>query len=214
MRDNPEIYHIVHYDRLASIVRAGGLFPNDYVSNNREQCAGTSIGMAEIKNNRLSMEVSCHAGLKVGSCVPFNFSPRSVMLYVISQRNHQELAYRGGQAPIVHLEGQFDSTIAWAEQNNKRWAFTTKNASSCFSQCFKNRAQLSKISWSSVDAREWSSTSIKEQKQAEFLIEGFCPWELVRRIGVFDADAEGRVRELLASALHQPQIEIKRDWYY
>ena len=35
-----------------------------------------------------------------------------------------ELAYRGGQGPIVHLEADLRDSVAWADQNRSRWAFT------------------------------------------------------------------------------------------
>ena len=49
------------------------------------------------------------------------------MLYLIYRRN-EELTYKGGQEPIVHLEADLHATIAWAQQNARRWAFTLSNA--------------------------------------------------------------------------------------
>ena len=61
--------------------------------------------MNQIKERRLKeLTLSSHPGLHVGDCVPFYFCPRSIMLYLIYRANHPELAYRGGQKPIVHLE--------------------------------------------------------------------------------------------------------------
>jgi len=44
---SPKIYHIVHVDRLASIIAAGGLWCDAAVMTN--QTAGTTIGMNNIK---------------------------------------------------------------------------------------------------------------------------------------------------------------------
>lgn len=49
------------------------------------------------------------------------------MLYLIFRQN-DELSYEGGQEPIVHLEADLAETVAWAEANDKRWAFTLSNA--------------------------------------------------------------------------------------
>ena len=46
--------------------------------------------------------------------------------------NHPSLAYTGGQEPIVHLEADLHQTVAWAEQNRLRWAFTLSNAGSYY----------------------------------------------------------------------------------
>jgi hypothetical protein len=46
-------------------------------------------------------------------------------------RNHQrpdDLAYRGGQAPIVHLELDMNGVIEWANGEGRRWAFALSNA--------------------------------------------------------------------------------------
>ena len=98
----PKIYHIVHVDRLASIVADGCLW-SDAALQRRER-PGTTIGMSTIKQRRLTNPVKCRPGLNVGDCVPFYFCPRSIMLYVIHMANSPELDYRGGQGPIVHLE--------------------------------------------------------------------------------------------------------------
>ena len=115
----PKIYHIVHVDRLASIIADGFLW-SDAVMVQR-QGVGTTIGMSNIKARRLNeLSLNCHPDLRVGHCTPFYFCPRSVMLYLIYRRN-EELAYKGGQEPIVHLEADLHATIAWSQQNDQRW---------------------------------------------------------------------------------------------
>ena len=98
---NPRIYHIVHVDRLASIMSEGSLWCDAEIV--RQARPGTTIGMNSIKQRRLTNRLLSHDGLCVGDCVPFYFCPRSIMLYVIKMANHSELAYRGGQEPIIHL---------------------------------------------------------------------------------------------------------------
>ncbi len=90
----PKLYHIVHVDRLPSIVADGGLRCDAALQ--AQPRPGTTIGMNTIKQRRLTNSLECHPGLHVGNCVPFYFCPRSVMLFVIHRENHGELAYRGG----------------------------------------------------------------------------------------------------------------------
>lgn len=107
------------------------------------------------------------------------------MLYILHKGNHEGLDYHGGgQEPIVHLEADLHSTIAWANRTGKRWAFTTSNAGSHYFEDYANLADLDKVDWAAVQARQWSRC--REGKQAEFLVEGCFPWDLVRRVGVFD----------------------------
>lgn len=67
----PKIYHIIHVDRLASIVADGGLW-SDAIFQVRTR-PGTTISTSTIKQRRLTNPVECRPGLNVGDCVPFNF---------------------------------------------------------------------------------------------------------------------------------------------
>ena len=206
----PNIYHIVHVDRLPSIIAAGRLWCDAEIA--RRAPPGTTIGMTDIKERRLDSQLSSHSDLRVGDCVPFYFCPRSVMLYLIHMANHPELAYRGGQEPIVHLEADLYETVAWANRNGRRWAFTLSNAGSLY---FKDRCdltQLDEIDWDAVQARNWRDC--KEGKQSEFLIEYSFPWKLVRRIGVRSQRVHGRSQVAMRAADHRPHVEIVREWYY
>jgi hypothetical protein len=212
----PKIYHIVHVDRLASIIADGFLWSDADMA--RRQGVGTTIGMTNIKARRLNeLFLSCHPGLGVGHCAPFYFCSRSVMLFLIYRRN-EELAYKGGQDPIVHLEADLHATIAWAQANNRRWAFTLSNAGAYYFEDRSDIAQLGNINWDAVQALQWSgsgiSRSVKEGKQAEFLIERAFPWHLVERIGVYSQTYVQPVSNAMRGAVHRSRIEIKRDWYY
>jgi len=168
-----KIYHILHYDKLPPVLEDGFLYSDKIITANAS--SGTTIGMSSIKRRRLKeCELSSHPGLFVGQCVPFYFCPRSVMLYLIHKRN-PELEYKGGQSPIVHLVADLANTIAWANQNNKKWAFTSSNAGSFYFEDFCNLSQLNEINWDAVNAKYWSSC--REEKQAEFLIEDYFPME-------------------------------------
>jgi hypothetical protein len=56
--DAPKIYHIVHVDKLSSIVGAGGIFCDAEME--RRKPVGTTIGMTTIKERRLRLPVRCH----------------------------------------------------------------------------------------------------------------------------------------------------------
>jgi hypothetical protein len=207
----PKIYHIVHVDNLASIVADGCLW-SDAVMVRRQ--GGMVIGMGGIKQRRLGLPVACHNGLNVGDCVPFYFCPRSIMLYVIHCANHPELAYRGGQQPIVHLEADLNQVVQWAGANGRRWAFSLSNAGAFYTQFRARLDQLGEINWDAVAATDFRPADIKEAKQAEFLVQESFPWHLVERIGVHSQAIAPRVAGAMPGAGHRPRIEIKRDWYY
>ena len=207
----PKIYHIVHVDRLPSIMADGMLWCDAEIV--RRSPPGTTIGMNSIKQRRLSeLTLTSRPFLYVGDCVPFYFCPRSIMLYLIHQANHPELVYRGGQRPIVHLEANLRQTVVWAETRGLRWAFTLSNAGAYYFEDRCDLTQLGEIDWNAVQATDWRQC--KEGKQAEFLIERQFPWELVSRIGVISRQVSDQVNAALHAAQHKPPIEIRPDWYY
>ncbi len=206
----PKLYHIIHVDRLASVVADGELWCDAEVQ--QRVSPGTTIGMSNIKNRRLRNHLDCWPNLAVGDCVPFYFCPRSVMLFVIHKANHPELTYRGGQRPIAHLEADLYETVKWADSSSRRWAFTLSNAGSSYFQDRCELAQLDEIDWKAVGASDWRD--LKEKKQAEFLVEQSFPWSLVRRVGVHSAKVLEQAHNAMRATAHQPTIEIKHDWYY
>ena len=206
----PKVYHIVHVDRLASVVADGFLWCD--AEAQRRASLGTIIGMAEIKQRRLTMSLTSHPGLCVGDCVPFHFCPRSVMLYVIDRANHPNLAYRGGQSPIVHIEADLHEVVIWADRSQRRWAFTLSNAASSYAEDRCRLEQLDELDWDAIRARDWRNR--RDEKQAEFLVERSFPWTLVRRIGVRSQHIREQARDILQADDHRPEVEVRKDWYY
>ena len=210
MPANPKIYHIVHVDRLASIVADGCLW-SDREARERG-IGGTEIGMSNIKERRLGNELGSHPGLHVGDCVPFYFCPRSIMLYVISRQNNPLLEYRGGQVPIIHLEADLRETVAYSDANSMRWAFTSSNAGAYYFDDFSDLSDLNSLDWGAIQATNWRDC--QEPKQAEFLVEGSFPWDLVSRIGVRSRRISDRVLSTIQTHKHRPSVVIKPGWYY
>lgn len=211
MPAHPKIYHIVHADRLPSIVSDGWLWSD---SNMAAQTGkGTTIGMNKIKRRRLEeLKLASHPDLYVGQCVPFYFCPRSIMLYLLCRGNHPDLSYRGGQEPIIHLEADLNATVAWAQANHLRWAFTLSNAGALYFEDRNDLEQLGEIDWTAVHATEWQAH--KEGKQAELLVERQFPWSLVTRVGVQSTKTRTAVLAGLQHSAHRPPVECIPDWYY
>jgi hypothetical protein len=205
----PKIYHIAHVDRLPSIVADGFLWCD------RCAPAGTTIGMSNIKQRRLTLPLRSYPDLHVGDCVPFYFCPRSVMLYLIHRANHPDLTYHGGQEPILHFEADLRTVVAWADAQPAHWAFTNSNAGSRYFEDYNNLAHLGRIDWNAVQALEWAR--YKEGKQAEFLLEHRFPWHLIELIGVQSPVVYRQVvndlNDLPAQG-HRPMVEVRPEWYY
>ena len=136
------------------------------------------------------------------------------MLYLIHRANHPELTYRGGQGPILHLELDMREVIAWADGQPRRWGFSLSNAGANYTE-FRSRAdQLGEIDWTAVAATNFQDASVKEGKQAEFLVKTFVPWQLVRRVGVLSTVLQNQAMRHMVGAAYRPPAEVCQAWYF
>jgi len=196
---------------LSSILMDGFLWSDAEVQ--RRGAPGTTIGMAKIKRRRMNENIlQSHFGVFVGDFVPFYFCPRSVMLYLLAQGNHPEMDYRGGQGPILHLVADLQTVVDWADEKNKKWAFTLSNAGSSYFEDRNDLNRLNELDWRAIQARDWKNC--RDAKQSEFLLEEQFPWELVEGIGVHSPEMAQRVSGLLSGHSHRPSVTIQKDWYY
>ncbi len=208
---NLKIYHIVHIDKLQSIINSGGLLSDSEVI--ARGLGGTTIGMNKIKQRRLDeITLDTYPDLFVGQCVPFYFCPRSVMLYMMHMGNSPDITYQGGQDSIIHLEADFMNSINWANSNGKRWVFTSSNAGSKYFEDFNDLTYLNQIDWSVITSNQWSHA--RDKKQAEFLCEHSFDWSLIHRIGVSNQMVYQKVLNIINNSYHKPYVEVKNDWYY
>jgi hypothetical protein len=209
---SPKIYHITHIQNLSKIIANQGLVSDAKRIQSNLQCS--LVGMSDIKQRRLKIEVSCHPGTKVGEYVPFYFCSRSIMLYILHKGNHPDLSYQGGQNPIVHLQSDVNSVIQWGNANGVKWSFTNTNASSGLVDFYKNSSDLSQIDWNAVNSNNFNNPQIKHGKQAEFLMFDFFPWTLVEKIGTINTAMATKVQASFLNTGHQPIVAVEQTWYF
>ena len=87
-----------------------------------------------------------------------------------------------------------------------------------YTQFFDDLVHLNRIDWPLMTSRFWNDTASdgdrKRRRQAEFLVYQFCPWQVIRNIGVIDATVAGEVEALIHGAPHRPLVNVERNWYY
>lgn len=136
------------------------------------------------------------------------------MLYMLHKGNNPGLTYHGGQAPIVHLVADLKAAVEWAEAKGRLWAFSRGNAGAYYAEFFNEARRLNDLNWDFISRIDWRDPDVKEAKQAELLIEGSFPWELIEIVGVMDRAREQHAAEVVRTAAHQPGVRIERSWYY
>ena len=203
------LYHITHFDNLASVVAEGLLCDRAMAERDIDF---HSIAYSEIKAIRARTDVLCDPGGTLVDYVPFYFAPRSPMLFTINQGNVASVTDR--QTNILHLVFRAEDLVA-----NQDCVFTDGHAIIALSNFYNDFENLSRLDWDSINSNRWGSyydatDETKRKKQAEFLAHGHVPWERVRGIGVPSAVCAGRVVEVLDGVAHRPRVVVKQDWYY
>lgn len=207
------MFHIVHADRLQSVLGSGFLFSDAQMRDPREG-SGTVIGFPHIKERRLNKPIVQGCDLKVGGCVPFYFCPRSVMLYVIWRGNHPELSYSGGQGNVIHLVFDPVAVANWAIMNGLRYFITDVSAACDYFTAYPDLDAMNRLDWQSINAHSWSDCT--DRKQAEFLCETKVPTSLLCGIGVMNQEVRlGVVQSLKMHGLDgKVDVAVMPNWYY
>ncbi len=104
--------------------------------------------------------------------------------------------------------------VQWAETNSYRWAFSKSNAGAYYTRFFNTVDQLDMVDWNAVAARDFRDRMVQEGKQAEFLLHENCPWHLIEKIGVIDAQIARQVEVIVRQATSQPIVNVQQSWYY
>lgn len=124
------------------------------------------------------------------------------------------MGYSGGQEPVVHLV----STVEAVVQAGLPFVFTDGHAVVAWTEFFDDASRLDVVDWPLMAARFWADTpedpDRKRRRQAEFLVYGSFPWELVQEIGVRSATVRARLEQDMEGEWHRPAVSVSPDWYY
>ena len=204
------IYHLTHLKNLLDILNAGGLVPNSYPRVK----GGVNISFQSIQERRRRTSVTRGPGGNLHDYVPFYFAPRSPMLYAIWRGNVPD--YQEGQSSLIYLV----SSAQKVQEYGSAFVFTDGHASMAFSGFYENLQDLNRVDWEVMSSRYWNDTpednDRKRRRQAEFLVHGSFPWDLVESIAVTNTKMKTRIEKLFADKftwLEKPVL-IEREWYY
>ncbi len=205
------IYHITHIDNLKSILEHGGLISNNKLIE--EQINYLDIAHERIQGRRSKISIPCGNGGLLHDYIPFYFAPRSPMLYAIHKGKVK--GYSDGQKSIIYLV----VTIQAIQNSGLAFVFTDGHAIMINTEFFDNLNNLDDvIDWELMKSKYWHNNidnpNRKWRRQAEFLIHEFCPWKLIRGIGVIDDIMKSQVEEILKTFNSQTPVKVKSEWYY
>lgn len=212
----PKIYHIVHIDRLPSILQEGYLLSDSEVT--RRGIGGATIGNLAMKNARQRKRLTTYTDLSVGDCVPFNLCPRSVLLYVNALEasgrytGSSPPANKDGEDKILHLVADLTTVVRRADANRVRWVFTHMNAANMLARDYADLSQLHQLDWDTINSNWWQDK--KDMKAAEFLVSNRFPTHLIERIGVKSDCMKLDVESILKQHDFNAPVVVAKEWYY
>jgi hypothetical protein len=201
------IWRIVHRDNLPWILRHG--IPCANGSLKAPDWVG--IGNVELIDKRSRHPVPIPPGGALGDYVPFYFTPFSVMLLNIltgrsvRQRRREE---------IVILV----SSIPHVQELGLRYVFTDAHAYYAWANFYSDPAQLDKIDWAILQARDFKRDPDDPEKieryQAEALVHSHLPITALQGIVSYTEEVKSAIeRELSALGLSVP-VHARQGWYF
>lgn len=206
------VMRFTHIENLRTILTRGAM----HAPNNMPQ-DGLPMRLthdATVQAARAERPIVKGPGGTIHDYVPFYFGPWSPMM--LNLKSGRVAGYTDGQRPLIYLV----STAQQIAEGGIRFVYTDGQALSRISEQFDDLGDLHRLDWELVGAKYWSNTSAdpdkQRRKQAEFLVHGACPWEMVRMIAVFDEDMKRLVEDTLSEFDDgcQRPVRVRRDIYF
>jgi len=199
-----KVSHITHIDNLSSILKQSCLWSDS--KRIELGLVNQNIGYSHIKQRRLLRPVNVAAGGTIGQYVPFNFCPRSVMLFVI-HKGHAD--FQDGQERVLHLISDTDTI----RLSNQHCFFTDIHADLDYAEQIDEFGRITELDIQRIiNEKYWQD--FKEEKQAEFLAFESVQWATIQQIGVKTQAIADEVKTSLRNAKHKPEVIVRPGWYY
>ena len=205
------IYRAAPGKLLESFIGRGLLCRNQVLE---AAIAFQSISNEEIEARRARARLPCGPGGTLHDYVPFHFGPRSPMMYRISRRNLPN--YTQGQRPLVYLV----SSVERIAEAGLPFVIADGHPLATFTEFHDDLARLDQVDLPLMVERIWKDTAAdpdrERRRQAEFLVHGHVPWQLIDEVGVMDNQLKQRVEEIFhqVNAEHRPKVVVRGAWYY
>jgi hypothetical protein len=206
------IYRMVHIDNLDVLLRRQALHaPNQ---TPQDGLVYRTIHDVDVQAKRHARPITVGPGGTIHDYVPFYFGPRSPML--LQLHTGRVAGYSERQDPLIYLVSSVQAVVAAGCGH----IFSDGHGLATFTQWYAAAADLEKVDWAAVNARQWNDTvqdmDRQRRKQAEFLVYQRCPWAAVSTIAVLNDSVLTRVQTIQAT--HPPalrrQVSIQPTWYY
>jgi hypothetical protein len=203
-----QIFRITHYKNLPFILDNGLHCPNANVRDD----AFVSIGYPTLIASRNDKEVPIAPGGNLSEYVPFYFTVKSPMLYVIAQANDPEVI-RTPQNEIIYLV----SSLEKLKEHSCKFVFTDRHAKLAYAKFYNQVQDVNKLNWNIIKSAEWGrqyGNERREIKQAECLVHTYVPLEALLGIACKDAEMAEKISIEIFKKQLNLSVKIKPEYYF
>jgi hypothetical protein len=202
------IYRITHFKNLPFILE-NGLHCH---SSNIQDPNFVPIGYPTLISQRDQRVIPLQPGGNLADYIPFYFSVRSPMLYVIHCANDPEVI-KTNQSEIVYLVSSVEQVI----HSNLNYVFSDRHARLEIAEFFNRHEDLDRLHWNIIHSRDWGrqyGPERREIKQAEFLIHKTAPADIIAGIAVHSQQMAEVVNDLVLKSGRNIPVKVKQEWYF
>lgn len=196
---NRLICHMTRINNLATILNEDGLLcKNELI---RKSTSFADIANTDVQDKRAKVIARLNPGGTLHDYVPFYFWGTTPML----------LVNKGQQNDIIFLVSDTETIL----KSGIPFMFTDRHAVIQYANFYNDLGDLNKLDWKTIKNKYWGeSVDSREKKQAEFLVHSKLPLDHIYGIGVANDDAISSVRNILNDSEYEPNIKVKKDWYF
>lgn len=204
------VFRLLHIDNLEGCLKRGGIYaPNHTPKNGLNYRTIHNIDIQIIRRSRF---IPCGPRGTIHDYVSFYFGPRSPMLYQL--HTGWGIDYDEGQEPLIYAVSSVENIV----RSGLGFVFSDGHGIAEFSDWYDNPAHLDKVDWEAVYATYWKDTledpDRQRRKQAEFLVHRFCPWNVIREVGVLNEAMKRSVENITGKYKIATPVRVHQEWYY
>lgn len=202
------LFRITHIKNLDFILKNGIPCKNSHIKDPNF----VPIGYPTLIEERSSVNVPVEPYGVLADYVPFYFTVKSPMLYVITKGNDPEVI-KTNPDEIIYLVSSVEKIIEYS----LKFVFTDRHARLKHAKFYTQVQDLEKLNWSIINSPNWGrqyGSERMEIKQAEFLVHRHVPVDALIEIACKDEEKEKLIKEKLNLYNKKIIVKIRRDWYF
>ena len=202
------IYRITHYKNLPFILENGLYAPNSEIKDQDF----TPIGFPTLIASRTEKEIPLPPAGTLADYIPFYFTVKSPMLFVINQANDPEVI-KTPQHEIIYLV----TTLQKLQKYNCKFVFTDRHAKLAYAKFYNDINDINKLNWDIINSQQWGRQYGNERieiKSAECLVHKFIPFEAFLGIACKTQNIFDLINNELLKKNKNIVVKIKENYYF